>query len=250
MLQLFSRVASRLARGAAPSSCPDPARERPDVTPDEAVILDRVRPYTMTSEARVIAIIDVIGYLNRYQISGAVVECGVWRGGSSMAAALALHAAGDTGRELYLYDTFEGMTIPTTVDRSYDGLLAADQLAAVPAGTGVWCQAGLDEVRANLLSTGYPEEKTHFIQGRVEDTLPATMPERVALLRLDTDWYESTRHELEQLYPRLVPGGVLIIDDYGHWQGSKKATDEYFAANSKPIFFQRLDYTGRIAVKA
>jgi hypothetical protein len=89
----------------------------------------------------------------------------------------------------------------------------------------------------------------HFVRGRVEETLSAPVPDTIALLRLDTDWYESTKHELEQLYPRLVQGGVLIIDDYGHWQGSKKATDEYFAVSSKPISFQRLDYTGRIAVK-
>ena len=171
----LSPVTSRIARLLGPGSRPHPAQQRPDITREESAILDRVRPYTMTSEERVVALIDAIGYLTRHQIPGAVVECGVWRGGSSMAAALALKTAGDTGRELYLYDTFEGMTNPTVVDRSHDGLPAADQLSAAPAGTGVWCRAGLEEVRANLLSTGYPEEKMHFVRGRVEDTLPATV---------------------------------------------------------------------------
>ena len=72
------------------------------------------------------------------------------------------------------------------------------------------------------------------------------MPERIALLRIDTDWYESTRHELVHLYPRLSPGGVLIIDDYGHWQGARKAVDEYFQAG---LFLNHIDYTGRLAIK-
>src|SRR5262249_10159363 len=151
--------------------------------------------------------------------------------------------------QLYLYDTFEGMTKPTELDKSYDGAAASDQLKSVPERTGVWCYAQLDEVRANLLSTSYPTEHLHFIRGRVEDTIPTQVPPQIALLRLDTDWYESTRHELEHLYPLLSHGGVIIIDDYGHWQGAKKATDEFFNAMRTPILFNRLDYTGRIAVK-
>ena len=109
--------------------------------------------------------------------------------------------------------------------------------------------AGFDEVRRNLASTGYPSDRLHFIRGRVEDTIPASAPESIALLRLDTDWYESTRHELTHLYPRLVRGGVLIIDDYGHWQGARQATDEYFSVLGSPVLLHRIDYTGRIAVK-
>jgi hypothetical protein len=103
-----------------------------------------------------------------------------------------------------------------------------------------WCVAGVQSVRKNVLSTGYPEEKLHLVQGKVEDTLPAAAPERIALLRLDTDWYESTRHELVHLYPRLVPNGVLIIDDYGDWVGAKEAVDE---------FLSRMDNTGRLIIK-
>ena len=91
--------------------------------------------------------------------------------------------------------------------------------------------------------------RVEFVQGRVENTLPAAAPPEIALLRLDTDWYESTRHELEHLYPRLVDGGVLIVDDYGYWQGARQAVDEYFGETGEAILLNRIDDTGRIAVK-
>ena len=96
---------------------------------------------------------------------------------------------------------------------------------------------------------GYPAERIHFVQGKVEETIPRVLPERIALLRLDTDWYESTRHELIHLYPKLCAGGVLVLDDYGHWQGSRKAVDEWMAQTGTRMLLNRVDYTGRIAVK-
>jgi hypothetical protein len=107
----------------------------------------------------------------------------------------------------------------------------------------------LADVQANLRSTGYPPERIHYVVGKVEDTLPQAAPERIAILRLDTDWYESTRHELEHLYPRLTAGGVLIIDDYGHWAGARRAVDEFLARTESAILLNRIDYTGRIGVK-
>jgi len=104
-------------------------------------------------------------------------------------------------------------------------------------------------VQANLGRTGYPAERIHYVKGKVEETIPATLPSRIALLRLDTDWYESTRHELQHLYPLLSTHGVLIIDDYGHWQGARQAVDEYFAASAEPVFLHRVDYTARLVVK-
>jgi O-methyltransferase len=212
-------------------------------------ILEAVRPYTMTSAARVHALIDAVRYLVRAGIAGAIVECGVWKGGSMMAAALALRATGDTGRDLFLYDTFAGMPPPTNVDRSYAGEPAEALLRRAKPGADLWCRAGLDEVRRNLAATGYPAERIHLIPGRVEDNIPDAAPSVIALLRLDTDWYESTKHELRCLYPRLAPGGILIIDDYGHWQGARRAADEFLATLERPLFLSRIDYTGRIAVK-
>jgi hypothetical protein len=166
-----------------------------------------------------------------------------------MAAALALMARGDTERTMYLYDTFEGMSKPTERDRLVDGTSAQTVLDGEPHGTGFWCYADLADVKRNLATTAYPADKLVYVKGKVEETIPARMPERIALLRLDTDWYESTRHELEHLYPRLAPSGILIIDDYGHWQGARAAVDEYLERLDRPPFLARIDYTGRIAVK-
>jgi O-methyltransferase len=105
----------------------------------------------------------------------------------------------------------------------------------------------LEDVRRNLLSTGYPEEKCHFIKGDVLKTIPHEAIDEIAILRLDTDWYESTRHELQHLYPKLTRGGVLIVDDYGHWQGCRKAVDEYFTG--RPPFMFAIDYTARMSIR-
>jgi O-methyltransferase len=108
----------------------------------------------------------------------------------------------------------------------------------------------MNDVQTNMKQTNYPFSKIHFVQGKVEQTIPETIPSSIALLRLDTDWYESTYHELVHLFPKLVTGGVLIIDDYGHWQGARKAVDQYFAEQKTPILLNRIDYTGRIAIKS
>jgi hypothetical protein len=197
----------------------------------------------------VFAFCEAVRYVERRSIPGAIVECGVWRGGSSMAAALMLGALGAQGRDLCLFDTFEGMSAPTEADqRSRDAAPADRLLDTSRRDEKIWCCSPLEEVRTNLASTGYPPERIHFVEGKVEETLPGAAPETIAVLRLDTDWYQSTRHELEHLFPRLAPGGVLIIDDYGAWEGARKAVDEYFA--SSPLLLNRIDETGRIAVKA
>ena len=95
----------------------------------------------------------------------------------------------------------------------------------------------------------YNPKLIHYVKGKVETTIPEQAPKQISLLRLDTDWYASTKHELENLFPRLSPGGILIIDDYGDWQGARKAVDEYVANHAPSLFLSRLDYTGRISVK-
>jgi len=148
---------------------------------------------------------------------------------------------------LYLFDTFEGMTEPTAKDVDYTGKKASQVMQDVP---GDRCDdAPLEQVKEVLYGTGYPRERIYFVRGRVEETIPASAPDSISLLRLDTDWYDSTRHELVHLFPRLSKAGVIIIDDYGHWQGSRQACDEYFAQNRIPILLNRIDYSGRIALK-
>jgi hypothetical protein len=221
-----------------------------DLSAADRDIVLRVGPFTMTSLERRASLLGAVDHIVRHRIAGDIVECGVWRGGSMMAVALALMARGDTSRHLYLYDTFDGMSEPTEEDTNrVSGEPARLQLDRAARGDAVWAVAGLDDVQANLASTGYPSDRIHFIRGKVEDTIPGSLPQRVALLRLDTDWYESTRHELAHLYPLLTRHGVLIIDDYGHWDGARRAVDEYFAASAEPVFLHRVDYTARLHVK-
>lgn len=229
-----------------------PRREYPDDF-DESyrAIIAAVRPYTMTSNDKLHALITATQYIHDHDIAGDVVECGVWRGGSMHAVARVLHAAGDHSRELYLFDTFEGMPAPTAADRDFRGRLAdvTFQRTRRGANSSDWCRASQSQVEANLARTGYPAQRLHFVKGTVEETVPEAAPHEIALLRLDTDWYASTKHELEHLWPRLVPGGVCILDDYGHWAGSRQAVDEYLAEQGIRVLMHRLDQTGRLIVK-
>jgi len=222
-----------------------------DFSADDIALLDRVRPYTMTSPERILSAAAAARFVVDAKVPGAIVECGVWRGGSSMAMAFALLSRAASDRDMYLFDTFEGMSSPTDVDLDYTGRPAMKTFERTRTGhdRADWCAASIQDVRANLALTGYPFERLHFVQGKVEETLPDEAPKEIALLRLDTDWYESTKHEMETLYPRLTPGGVLIIDDYGHWQGSRRAVDEYLEANDVHLLLNRIDYTGRVALK-
>lgn len=212
----------------------------------------------MTGPLRIASLLDAVQYVVARGITGAFVECGVWRGGSVLAMILKLQQLGVRDRDIYLYDTFEGMTAPTTADISaYEPSALATWRTATAQGRRAWDRLfspavfNESDVRRLLHESGYPEARLHFVKGPVERTLPATIPGDLALLRLDTDWYESTLHELEHLYPRLKKGGVLIIDDYGHWDGCRRAVDEYFSRPAMtPVLLQRIDYTGRIAVRS
>ena len=223
----------------------------PDISQQNIEIYNAVKPYTVTSPERVSALIDAVNYIVTNKIHGAFVECGVWKGGSIMAMALTLKNLGDESRDLYLYDTFSGMSAPTDVDVSIHEQKAYDIFSEkkTSEGSSNWLFSSLDEVKENMFSIGYPKRKIHFIKGKVEDTIPANIPDEIALLRLDTDWYESTKHEMTHLFPLLNQNGVLIVDDYGHWEGSRKAIDEYISDNNIRILLNRIDYTGRIAIK-
>lgn len=224
----------------------------PDLDQESIDIIGRVRPYTMTSLERGFALIQAVKYVVRANVPGSIVECGVWRGGSMMAVAYTLQALGQCDKDLYLFDTYEGMARPTDADICHAGKAALMEFELRKTGkdSSAWCYASMEDVRSNLLSTGYDKNRLKFIKGKVEETIPDSAPDQISILRLDTDWYESTRHELIHLYPRLAKGGVLIIDDYGYWQGCRKAVDEYFAQSQAPILLNRVDHTGRIAVKS
>jgi O-methyltransferase len=215
----------------------------PDFEARDIEIIRAVEPYTMTSTERIYALINAVRHIASNRVPGGLVECGVWKGGSVMAMALTLLQIGQRDRSLYLFDTFSGMTPPTDRDVDYQGQEARVIL------DDVRFEASREEVEDAVSSTGYDREKIHFVKGPVEETIPTHAPEAIALLRLDTDWYESTQHELLHLFPRLARGGVIIVDDYGHWRGARQAVDEYLAQNQIPLLLQRIDYTGRIGVK-
>lgn len=221
-----------------------------DIDPATVKIIERTLEFTRTSQERVFQLVEALRYVTAANIPGSIVECGVWRGGSMMAAALALLDLGKRDRVLQLFDTFEGMTPPTAADVSASGEAAEGKFRATQRANGSnWQYASLEDVKANMLSTGYDPANIQFIQGPVEQTLPERAPEQIAVLRLDTDWYESTLHEMRHLYPRLARGGILIIDDYGSWQGCRKAVDEYFQEQNLHVFLGRVDSSCRILVK-
>ncbi len=223
----------------------------PDYDAIHKSIYHKVCNHTMTSPERIYSLIEAVKYIEKNNIEGSIVECGVWKGGSMMAVAETLKTLNSRQRELYLYDTYEGMSEPTEHDQTYYGEKAEALLNQNDDKEKnlVWAYGTLDTVQSGMKSTSYPEEKVRYVKGKVEETIPYVLPEKIAILRLDTDWYESTKHELIHLFPLLSKGGVLILDDYGHWQGARKAVDEYFEQNPTPILLNRIDETGRIAIK-
>lgn len=248
------RRSRRRTEQPPPASAPDTTWV--GVSDADRAIIERTSAYSIAGIARTQALIDAVRYCVARDIPGAFAECGVWRGGSVLAMILTLQDLGVADRDIHLYDTFEGMTEPTEHDTSPVEAPALETWERAKSDDArPWPEFFEPEVfneegvREMLLSTGYPAERLHFVRGPVEETLPECAPEGLALLRLDTDWYESTRHELEHLYPRLADGGVLLVDDYGHWEGCKRAVDEYFSTHAAPLLLGRIDYTGRVAIK-
>ena len=203
-----------------------------------------------STDERLFATIMACRHVVEQNIAGDFVECGVWRGGNSIIAADVFKNL-CSEKTVWLFDTFAGMTDPTDADVNYLGESAHRkfQERGRDAHNG-WCYSPIEEVSANFARAGLLHERIKFVKGDVAQTLSQSesLPEKISVLRLDTDWYESTKVELEMLYPRLSPGGILIIDDYGHWGGARKAVDEYFARTARP-FLQYVDHTARTGVK-
>jgi O-methyltransferase len=212
-----------------------------------------VKTLTMTPPDRVFALIDAMEYVCKNQIAGDFVECGVWRGGNAVIAANLFNRHGIKDKQIWLYDTFDGMVEPEEIDRSFKGEIAKEIFSDVKTekGGSTWSYASLDYVKKVMEKSTYPFQNFKFIQGKVEDTLviAVNLPEKICLLRLDTDWYTSTKSEMDILFSKLAIGGVLIIDDYGDWQGSRKAVDEYLANHNIKMPLFRLGSGARIAVK-
>lgn len=206
-------------------------------------LCEKVREFTMTSTSDLFALYNALNYVSKNDIEGDFVECGVWKGGSSMFIAYYLIERKEYDRKIFLYDTFSGMTTPSSLDIDLNGNKATDNHGMN------WTPASLTEVKENMLKTNYPLENIVFVEGDVKEVLPNTQPNKIALLRLDTDWYESTILELKYLYPRLSTNGVLILDDHGHWLGARKAAEEYFNGIEEPILLNKINYSTRVGTK-
>lgn len=209
-------------------------------------LICEVQPYTKTGPERMAAMIGGLRFIDSMNIVGDVVECGVWRAGNII---LARRISPE--RLCWLYDTFTGMTEPGPEDKSRSsGKSALPRYNEGMAGGQGWCVSLIDDVKACLSEThSFDEQRLRFVVGDVAETLldPENVPDRIALLRLDTDWYASTKVELEVLYPRLASGGVLIVDDYGHWAGARRAVDEFFTGQKADL--RRIDYTAVMMIK-
>jgi hypothetical protein len=205
----------------------------------DAWILQTVGPFTMVSADRLQANLNALRHVEDTGVPGDVVEVGVWKGGSLLAMLLAYDHTNKTDRIFHLYDTFTGVTPPSAVDMSYDGHVASDLVSRNPEAR---CEASLSETQAIVFSTTqYPRKKIQFHKGDIRTETVA--PAQIAVLRLDTDFYDSTKHELDLFYDRVVSGGVVLIDDYGHWMGCKKAVDEWLVGHPE-ITLQRIDEAG------
>jgi O-methyltransferase len=250
--QLEAELKTARAAAAPPAPAPVPptakAAPRPDAFPrdydeDVAAIIRAVRPYSMTGNDQLHALISATKHVSRHDVPGAIVEFGVWRGGNMKAAALALEAADDVSRDLYLYDTFAGVT-------------ATDEEAPIdadPAGSGearvghAPVVASLADVQDRFATGRYPQQKIHLNQGRVAEAIAHQLPEQIAILRLDTDSTELTDDEFKQVYDRLVSGGVLLVDGYG-WSGSGHTAAEFLDRTAERLLLLRVG-SGRVAVK-
>ena len=227
----------------------------PEVRPveykkEDELIWKRVKSETMTSFLNFWFLLKSIDYLVENKIQGSFVECGVWRGGSAMAMAMRLVQHNSLLVDIYLFDTYSGMVAPSNFDvEAHSGEAASVLMKKAAPDSFVTAYAPLDLVKSNMDHTSYPKNKVHYIEGDVLETLTNVNVQDISLLRLDTDWYESTLAELNHLVPRLVKGGICIIDDYGHWEGSRKAVDEFFRnSDFKPLMFH-VDYTCRAFIR-
>ncbi len=251
---LGKKVSREIGKGFRKILAPKGVRELPPEWPEDfsdftKSLWRQVSTCTMTSKERVAALEGAVRYIHNAGIEGDFVECGVAAGGSVMAMAIVLHDLGTSNRRIWLFDTFEGMPEPTEHDMGRFDTPAMKLYRKKHDPVDGWIKFGVDVVRDNVLTTGYPADNLEFVKGKVQETLPDRMPEQIALLRLDTDWYESTKAEMEHLFPKLQTGGLILIDDYYRWKGSRKAVDEYVAANDIRVFWSRIDENAVLGVK-
>jgi hypothetical protein len=200
---------------------------------NKEISIKKCSPFTLTNPVRMGMLWDAIETVHKEEIPGCFIEAGVYKGGSSMLAAYAMKHF-DMGRDIFMFDTFKGMTEPCEHDyklnREKDPGQYLKKWKSKKATThNTWCYASYPEVLNNINSVGYAF--FDMITGNVIDTVRTGMCAKIAVLRIDVDFYDATKHLLEQWYEQVMPGGYIIFDDYWCWNGTHKAVNEFFESN-------------------
>jgi predicted O-methyltransferase YrrM len=223
-----------------------------EISKSDRETIIKIKPFTMTTNERIYMLMKSVEYIIKRNIPGDFVECGVWRGGSVMAIAQTLKNLGVTDRKIWLYDTFDGMTEPSDLDFDWTGVFAKDVLVKqvkVDEKLNTHAFASINAVKKNLRTIDYDFNNFIFVVGDVQQTIIKNAPKSISLLRLDTDWYDSTLVELQQLFPLLNRDGILILDDFGQWAGSRKAATEYFDSLDTKYLMNIVDKGARLIIK-
>ena len=218
----------------------------PEMDEENKNLIEFIGEHSMTPITRRWALIKSLHYINKKKLVGDIVECGIWRGGNLfLAKKIQDKYPKELKRKFYGFDTFEGMAGPSL----HDGTKINETYQSFQNRNEPWAKASLEDVKDSSKKFFSDTGDFNFIKGMVEDTLKnkKNLPNKIALLRLDTDFYESTKIELDILYPLLVDRGILIIDDYGDFSGCRKAVDEYFA--DKSVLMISVDKSCRIITK-
>jgi O-methyltransferase len=218
-----------------------------EVNKYEKKLINKCLQYSMTNFERMWSLIQSFHHVRQESLVGDFVECGVWKGGNIILLKKLIEKF-NFKKSIYGFDTFEGMVEPSFYDVNYNNKSAKKMFDEHKKKEIGFAMCSLDDVKRNIKKNTKPDN-IFLIKGKVENTLKnkKKLPKKISILRLDTDFYESTKIELEILFPRLVKGGVLIVDDYGFWKGAKKAVDEYFCDYRQ--FMHYVDHSCRLLIK-
>ena len=190
-----------------------------------AELTKQLLPYTMGGRKALENAFDIVKLIEENAVPGALIECGVAEGGTAAMLGMAHRKLGNTNREMWFLDSYEGLPEPTNED--YENGKTGYFIRPLPKGA---CLGTIEQVSELLFSTlNFKKDDVHLIKGWFQDTVPKVrdIVGTIAILRLDGDWYESVKVPLENLYNHVSPNGIVIIDDYATCFGSKKATDEF-----------------------
>jgi len=193
--------------------------------------IKQILPYTMVGRTGLLATYDVVQQADKQAVKGCIVECGVARGGSSALMAL-INRENHSGRKSWLFDSFEGLPEQTAEDEYEAPVNKIPEDRSSPVVAKGYCLGTFEEVEDLLFNKmAFRRDDMFLVKGWFQDTLAPNKAKvgDIAILRIDGDWYESTKCCLENLFDNVVPGGYIIIDDYTSVVGCKKATDEFIS---------------------